>query len=115
MRAGYAKLRLSRARAGQASLPDQSGGGERLMSKWLTWGSTQPQTMADSAGIKPTKPSKPNSVGFGGAPPVKHPIIREVETGPAGPPGGCQYSRPEGVRLSRYTPREPPSAVTVCS
>ncbi len=45
-------------------------------SRWLDW---EPGTsiMGGSPGMKPTKPTKPSSVGFEGSVPGKNPIVRK--------------------------------------
>ncbi len=45
-------------------------------SRWLDW-EPSASIMEDPPGLKPTKPTKPSSVGFDGSLPGKNPIVRK--------------------------------------
>lgn len=83
-------------------------------SRWLNWTPGQPQIIDASRKIEPAKPSKLSFVGSEGVVSGDKQIIRESQLTPDRA-ARCPYALPEGVRLVRYTPKNPPIAVTVCS
>src|SRR5215472_3144735 len=81
------------------------------MSKWLTWDPSHRHTVGNPPGSEPANPTEPNFAGFAGLVHKENPIIR----GPQPAPAKCPYPLPQGVKLIRYTPKNSPVAVTVCS
>ncbi|HLI30090.1 MAG TPA: hypothetical protein VKV79_03190 [Terriglobia bacterium] len=84
-------------------------------SRWLNWTPGQGEIIETSPKMEPTKPSKLSFVGFDGSVSGENPIIQRLEPAGADPKPDCPYPLPEGVALVRYTPKDPPVAVTVCS
>ena len=80
-------------------------------SRWLNWTPSQPQIIEASPKTQPTKPSKPGFVGFEGSTSREKAVIRDS---PSATPG-CPYRLPAGVRLARYTRKNPPVVIAVCS
>jgi hypothetical protein len=91
-------------------------------SRWLHWTPSQPEIIETPPKVEPSKPTKPSFDGFDGSSSEPSPIIRAPKsTDSPGQaervkiPGTCPYTLPEGVHLTRYTPKHRRVAVTVCS
>jgi len=103
------------------------------VSRWRNWKPGQPQIIETSPKPEPTKPSELSFVGFEGSVSGENQIIRPADPLLASPAVSasqplrraskplasravpCPYALPEGVKLVRYTRKEPPVVVTVCS
>jgi hypothetical protein len=85
------------------------------LSRWLNWTPRQPEMIETPPETELTKPTKPSFVSFGGPVSQEKEIIRDAKSDAEHLSDGCPYTLPAGVRLARYTAKNPPVALMVCS